>query len=141
MALTVSEANRAIDAALAKARDLQAKISVTVCDSGGHLIAHQRMDGMFAEAPFGSIGKAIGAATWGRPDQGVSLTRLARLFYTNTVIGEAAPVIRAPGGLPIIRSGELEGAIGVSGAIDKEQNEKCARAGVEVLEMENSRRS
>jgi glc operon protein GlcG len=50
MALNLAEANRAIDAALAKARDLQAKIGVTVCDSGGHLIAHQRMDGMFAEA-------------------------------------------------------------------------------------------
>jgi uncharacterized protein GlcG (DUF336 family) len=74
MALTLAEANRAIVAALAKARDLQAKISVTVCDSGGHLMAHQRMDGVLTEAPFDSIGKAIGAATWGRPDQGASLS-------------------------------------------------------------------
>jgi glc operon protein GlcG len=138
MALTLAEANRAIDAALAKARDLRAKISVTVCDSGGHLIAHQRMDGVFAEAPFGSIGQAIGAATWGRPDRGASSSGLARLFYTNIVIGEAAPVIPGPGGLPIIRSGELDGAIGVSGGVDNEQNDECARAGVEVVEMEAS---
>jgi glc operon protein GlcG len=135
MALTLAQANRAIDAALAKARDLQAKISVTVCDSGGHLMAHQRMDGVLTEAPFGSIGKAIGAATWGRPDQGASLSGLARLLYTDIVIGEAAPVIRGPGGLPIISSSELEGAIGVSGALNDEQNEECARAGIEVLEM------
>jgi glc operon protein GlcG len=136
MAVTLTEANRAIDTALAKARDLQIKISVTVCDSGGHLIAHQRMDGVFAEAPLGSIGKAIGAATaWQRDQTKVSL--LARKFRTGIVIGEGAPVILGSGGLPIIRSGEIEGAIGVSGA-DNEQNDECARAGVDVLEMEAS---
>jgi uncharacterized protein GlcG (DUF336 family) len=97
-------------------------------------MAHQRMDGVFAEAPLGSIGKA----TWARPHQGASLSELARPFYPDIVIGETAPMIRGPGGLPIIRSGELEGAIGVSGALENDQNEKCARAGVEVLEMEAS---
>jgi uncharacterized protein GlcG (DUF336 family) len=47
-------------------------------------------------------------------------------------------MILGSGGLPIIRSGEIEGAIGVSGALDNDQNEECARAGVEVLEMEAS---
>jgi glc operon protein GlcG len=137
MAFTLAEANRAIDAAIAKARDLQTKISVTVCDSGGHLIAHQRMDGVFAEAPLGSIGKAIGAATAWQPDQ-TKLSHLAQKLRTGIVIGEGAPVIIGSGGLPIIGSGDIEGAIGVSGALDNEQNEECARAGVEVLKMEAS---
>ena len=128
MSLTLAEANRAIDAALAKARELKIKISVSICDTAGRLVAHQRMDGVFAEAPLGSIGKAIGAATTGQSDE-LGLDLLARKFRTDIVIGEGAPVITGPGGLPMKRSGELEGAIGVTGASDNEQNVKCAKAG------------
>ena len=42
-------------------------------------------------------------------------------------------VIRRPGGLPIKRGGEIEGAIGVSGAPTDEQNEECARRGIEAI--------
>jgi uncharacterized protein GlcG (DUF336 family) len=132
MSLTLAEANRAIDAALSKARELKTKISVSVCDTAGRLVAHQRMDGVFAEAPLGSIGKAIGAATAWQPDQS-SLDVLAQHFRTDIVIGEGAPVITGPGGLPIIRSGEIEGAIGVSGGRDNEQNAECAKAGVKAF--------
>jgi glc operon protein GlcG len=132
MSLTLAEANRAVGAAIAKARELEIKISVTVCDPGGHLVAHQRIDGAFSEAPLGSIGKAIGAATAWQPDE-TGLDLLARKFRTDIVIGEGAPVIIGPGGLPMIRSGELEGAIGVTGAPDNEQNAECAKAGVEAF--------
>jgi uncharacterized protein GlcG (DUF336 family) len=129
MSLTLVEANRAIDAALSKARELKAKISVSVCDTAGRLVAHQRMDGAFVEAPLGSIGKAIGAATVGQSGE-VGLDLLAQKFRTDIVIGEGAPVITGPGGLPMMRSGELEGGIGVTGAPDNEQNAECAKAGV-----------
>jgi glc operon protein GlcG len=132
MSITLVEANRAIDAALAKARELETKISVTVCDASGHLVAHQRIDGVFTEAPFYSIGRAIGAASACQPDQS-GLGPFARHLCTDVVIGEEAPCITGPGGLPIKRSGELEGAIGVSGAPDNKQNEECAKAGVKAL--------
>jgi uncharacterized protein GlcG (DUF336 family) len=32
-----------------------------------------------------------------------------------------------------MRSGELEGAIGVTGALDNEQNQECAKAGVKAF--------
>ena len=69
MSLTLAKANRAVDATLAKARELEIKVSVSVCDAAGRLVAHQRMDGAFAEAPWASIGKAIGAATPGQSDE------------------------------------------------------------------------
>jgi uncharacterized protein GlcG (DUF336 family) len=131
MSPTLSEANRAVDASLAKARELKITVSISVCDAAGRLIAHQRMDGVFPEAPLGSIGKAIGAATAGQSDE-ASLSLFARQFRTNVVIGEGAPVIIGPGGLPLMRSAELEGAIGVSGASDDE-NEECAKPGVETF--------
>jgi glc operon protein GlcG len=132
MSLTLAEANRAIDAALAKARELEIKVSVSVCDTTGRLVAHQRMDGAFAEAPWASIGKAIGAATAGQSDE-AGLDLHGRQFHTNIVIGEGAPVIMGPGGLPLMRSGELEGAIGVTGAPAYEQNEECAKAGLKAF--------
>lgn len=48
MALTLTEANRMIQAAVAKAQELNVKISVAVCDIGGNLVALNRMDGASA---------------------------------------------------------------------------------------------
>ena len=42
MSIRLAEANRAIQAALAKAHNLAVNISVTVCDADGRLVAFQR---------------------------------------------------------------------------------------------------
>lgn len=65
--LKLAEANRAIDAAQAYARDHGYAISVTVCDSAGHLIAHQRMKDALFGSRHGSVGKAIASAGLGIP--------------------------------------------------------------------------
>jgi len=67
MSIRLAEANRAIQAALAKAHNLAINISVTVCDADGRLVAFQRMDGTLAEAHRASYGKALISATSGRP--------------------------------------------------------------------------
>ena len=136
MALRLAEANRAIQAVLAKARDLDLNISVSVCDADGHLVAHQRMDGAFAEAPRASIGKAIASVILGRPS-GDDLIEGPEYFRAATVIGEGAPLIRRRGGLPIIRAGQVEGALGVSGGHSNEEDEECALAGIGALEKSN----
>lgn len=136
MALRLVEANRAIQAVLARARDLALNISVSVCDADGHLVAHQRMDDTFTEAPRGSIGKAIVSVLSGRPS-GDDSTEDLEYFRVATVIGGGAPLIRRRGGLPIIRAGQVEGALGVSGAHSNEQDEECALAGIGVLEKCN----
>jgi uncharacterized protein GlcG (DUF336 family) len=59
MSIRLAEANRAIQAALAKAHNLAINISVTVCDADGRLVAFQRMDGSLAEAHRASYGKAL----------------------------------------------------------------------------------
>ena len=53
MALTRDDANKAIDAAVKKAQELNIKISVAVCDPGGRLLAFNRMDGMGWAAVYG----------------------------------------------------------------------------------------
>ena len=44
MGLTLEEANRVIEGAVAKAKELNIRISVAVCDAGGRLVAFQRMN-------------------------------------------------------------------------------------------------
>jgi len=64
MALTLAEANQIVQAALTKAREMNIKISVAVCDAGGRLMAFNRMDG------------AIWGSVYGSPGQGHRLGRL-----------------------------------------------------------------
>jgi glc operon protein GlcG len=133
MSIRLAEANRAIQAALAKAHNLAVNISVAVCDADGRLVAFQRMDGTLAEAPRASCGKALASATLGRPSgDSIELSDDFKDFRTATVIGEETPLMRRPGGLPIIRAGQVEGALGVAGATD-EQDVECACAGIDAL--------
>jgi uncharacterized protein GlcG (DUF336 family) len=133
MSIRLAEANRAIQAALAKAHNLAVNISVTVCDADGRLVAFQRMDGSLAEAHRASYGKALDSATTGRPsgDEAIEDSEL-RFRRTGTAIAEGVPPMRRPGGLPIIRAGQVEGALGVAGATD-EQCVECALAGIDAF--------
>src|SRR5262249_2848641 len=129
--LTLVEANQAIAAALATAQNMQMKIAVSVCDEGGRLLAFQRMDGAFAESIALAIGKAIGAAASKEPigdkDAALNLQSVWR------VAGAGLPIITGPGGLPIIRNTQTVGAIGVSGSATAQDDEQCAKAGVEAI--------
>ena len=130
--IKLAEANHAIAAAQAYARDHGYSISVTVCDSMGHFIAHQRMDDALPLSGYGSVGKAIASAGLGIPSGEESDVDLERSSVSG-VLAHGLAVIRRPGGLPIRRGGEVEGGIGVSGAPTDEQNEECARRGVEGI--------
>jgi uncharacterized protein GlcG (DUF336 family) len=130
--LKLVEANRAVEAALAKAEDLAINISVSVCDAYGHLVSHQRMDHAFAEACHMSMGKAIAAAWLGLPS-GEQSERNVEACLVDRVVARGAPIIRIRGGLPIIRGGEVEGGVGVCGGHAHEQDEECALAGIQAL--------
>ena len=45
MTLTLKDARRAINGAIARAGELEIKITVTVCDEQGRLVALNRVDG------------------------------------------------------------------------------------------------
>jgi uncharacterized protein GlcG (DUF336 family) len=130
--VTLAEANRAISGALSHAASMSARVSVSVCAPDGHLIAHQQTDGAFAEASWGSIGKAIAVAQEGRPS-GDPLDRAIAFPATGLSTAMGARNLRRLGGLPIFRQGKLQGAIGVSGASSNEEDENCARAGLRFL--------
>jgi Haem-degrading len=61
MALILEEANRIIEGALAKAKELNIRISAAVWDAGGRLVAFQRMNNaIWASARQSGEGRRIG---------------------------------------------------------------------------------
>jgi glc operon protein GlcG len=137
MSIGLAEANRAIHAALAKGHDLAVKICVAACDADGRLVAFQRADGALAEADLASIGKALASVRSGRAS-GDQSKEASEYFRAATVTGEAAPRLRRPGGLPIIRADHIDGALGVAGVSD-DQAVECALAAIDALEEKGDR--
>lgn len=128
MALTRAEANRIINGAIAKAEELGIRISVAVVDTGGRLLAFSRMDGAIWAGVYGSQGKAVASSAFGRPSAGLDPARPV----IHGIVEADGHMIIGQGGLPIIRDGELIGAVGAGGGTG-EQDEECSAAGIARL--------
>ena len=127
MALTLEDANRVIQGALAKASELNIKVSVAICDGGGRLVAFQRMDNAIWASTIGSQGKAVASSATGRPSGDMpdpkdnpTLRGIMETAGGSMIVGK--------GGFPLLRNGDIEGACGVAGGAFQ-QDEDCARAG------------
>ena len=131
MALTLEEANRIIAGAIAQAEEIGIKINVAVCDAGGRLVAFNRMDGAIWAGVYGSQGKAVAAAGFGRTS-GELQERADQPTPRGIAIAEGGHMIMGQGGVPIIRDGVVDGACGVGGGTSQ-QDEDCAWAGVGKL--------
>ncbi|HET7882621.1 MAG TPA: heme-binding protein [Acetobacteraceae bacterium] len=131
MALTLDEANRVIQGAIAKAQELGIRVSVAVCDTGGRLVAFQRMDDAIWASAYGSQGKAIASAAFGRPS-GELTERAEHPTPRGIAAASGGHMIMGQGAVPILRNGGVEGACGVGGG-SAQQDEDCARAGVARL--------
>ncbi|MFP6697160.1 MAG: heme-binding protein [Alphaproteobacteria bacterium] len=131
MALTLEEANRIAQGALAKAAALNIKINVAVCDVGGRLLVFQRMDGAMWAGVYGSQGKAVASASFGRPS-GDMTERAGHPTFRAIVAHSGGAMIMGQGAVPVIRDGEVLGACGVGGGTGQE-DEDCAQAGVDLL--------
>jgi glc operon protein GlcG len=131
MSLTLEEANRILKGALDKAASLNIKVSAAVCDAGGRLIALQRMDNAIWASVYGSQGKAVASAAFGRAS-GDLAARADQPTPRGIAAAEGGHMIMGQGAVPIIRNGIVIGACGVGGGTSQE-DEDCARAGVEKL--------
>lgn len=128
MTLTLEEANRIADGAMAKAAELGITVCAAVCDGGGRLVSFQRMDGAIWAAVYGCQGKAIASASFGRPS-GDLTERADHPTFRGIVAAEGGHMILGRGAVPIIRDGVVIGACGVGGGTG-EEDEECAIAGV-----------
>jgi uncharacterized protein GlcG (DUF336 family) len=106
---------------------IQAAVAVT--DSGGNLVAFQRMDGAMLASIQIAEHKARAAVTFRRPtkifEDGVQLMHLNYLLAFDGIIASR-------GGIPLIVEGKIIGAIGCSGGTDS-QDEVVSEAGAAVI--------
>ena len=130
MPLSLSDANKVIDKAHARAAQIGVKVTAAVVDEGGLLIALGRMDGASPLSPQLAEAKAVGAAMLHR--DGAALAQMAQdrpgFFHAADRLVRI-PLIPGLGSLPIKEDGKIIGAIGVSGA-RPEQDLDCAEAGL-----------
>jgi uncharacterized protein GlcG (DUF336 family) len=128
-AISLDRAEAVIHAAVAEARKRNWKMNVAVADSGGNLVAFERMDGAMLASIQIAIHKARAAATFRRPTKvfevGVNMMHLNYLLAFDGVIASR-------GGIPLIHEGKLIGAIGCSGGSDS-QDELVSNAGAAVI--------
>ncbi len=128
MAITLEEANRMVEGAIAKAKELNIKINVAVCDAGGRLVAFNRMDGAIWGGAYGSQGKAVASAAFGRTS-GELQERASSPIVSGILNAEGNHGIASQGGAPVLRNGVCDGAVGVGGGSSQE-DEDCAKAGI-----------
>ena len=127
--ISLYRAEAVIRAAVAEAKKRDWKMNVAVVDSGGNLVAFQRMDGAMLASIQIAQHKARAAATFRRPtkvfEDGINLMHLNYLLAFDGVIASR-------GGIPLIEQGVIIGAVGCSGGTDS-QDEVVSKAGAAVI--------
>lgn len=126
--IQLEEARRVIAAAEKKATDIGQPMNIAVVDGGGNLVAHVRMDGAWLGSIDISINKAYTARAFNLATKDLAAqAQPGKQFYGIHASNQGRIMIFA-GGIPLLRGGEVVGAIGVSGG-SGEQDQSVATAG------------
>ena len=127
--ISLDRAQAVIHTAVTEAKKRNWKMNVAVSDSGGNLVAFQRMDGAMLASIQIAEHKARAAATFRREtkqfEDGIQLMHLNYLLAFDGIIASR-------GGIPLIDQGVIIGAIGCSGGTDS-QDEIVSKAGAAVI--------
>lgn len=128
--ISLEQAKKIMAGAEAEAKKNKWNVVITIVDSGGQLVMLQRLDG----AQWGSVDvardKAHSAVAFRRPTkvfqdlvgQGGANLRLLNLHGASLL----------EGGIPIVVSGKIVGAVGVSG-VTSQQDAQIGQAGIDAL--------
>src|ERR1700710_2315395 len=124
-------AQKMVDAAVAKAKELGVSENVVILDDGGNLKAFGRMDGASIPTIEIAQNKAYTA-----------LFGVSRQDFFNFIKGDPSLLAGIPtlsrvaawgGGFPIKVNGEVVGAIGLSGAPTVQNDVDCAKAALALV--------
>ncbi|MFE1799222.1 heme-binding protein [Streptomyces sp. NPDC059517] len=130
--LTIQDAEALVTAARRAAEAADVKVSVTVLDAGGHLLAFRRDDRAVLISGETSTRKAYTALQLGTPTADlVEAVQPGGLFHTLPTALDR-PLLFIAGGVPVHRDGRLIGAIGVGGGAP-EQDHGFASAALQTL--------
>jgi uncharacterized protein GlcG (DUF336 family) len=130
-AISLSAAEKAIDAATAKAVEIGQPMNIAVVDDGGHLVAFVRMDGAIKASIDISIRKARTSILMNVPTSALMplVQPGAELYGLEQTAGG---MVIFGGGIPLTNGDVVIGAIGVSaGTVD--QDVSVAEAGAAAV--------
>ena len=131
MPLTLAEANKIVEVAVAKAKELKLPMAVAVCDAEGRLMAFNRIEGTFWITAFAAQGKAAAATAFGRSSADLQDIGSSAAFQALSA-QEGNHMVPVQGALPIFKDGQILGAAGASGGTAQE-DEDCVREGIQAL--------
>jgi glc operon protein GlcG len=127
--ISLERAQAAINGVVAEANKRNWKMNVAVVDSGGNLVAFQRMNGAMLASIQIAEHKARPAVMFRRETKVFENAIQVNSFtYVMTLDG----IVASRGGIPLIDRGKLIGAIGCSGGTES-QDEIACRVGVAVI--------
>lgn len=131
--ITLEEAKRCVQAGLESAKEQGVGMAIAVVDYAGQLVAFERSD----DAPWivSEIAwrKARTSAAFGKPTADREKAWAERPFFAQSVIGLGDYVV-GKGAVPLLRDGEVIGAVGASGGIP-DQDHIAAEAGATAFEQ------
>ena len=128
---TLADAHRASALATAEAKRLNAPGgTIAVVDAGGHLVVLERLDGTFPASAAVAIEKARTSAVFRKPTR--DFENAVKNGRTSLVAVDV--MLPLQGGVPLLRDGQVVGAIGVSGAASAQQDDDIAAAAAAAFE-------
>jgi uncharacterized protein GlcG (DUF336 family) len=122
--IPVAQAKQLIAAAEAEAKKRGWAMNITVVDSGGNLVAFERMDGAQLASIAISQHKARSALLYRRETKVFEDAIQHGVTYVTTLDG----MIGSRGGFPLVENGKIIGAIGCSGGTGSQDAATCGVA-------------
>ena len=127
--LTLAAARAMVAAAEGEGRSMSLALTVAIVDSGGQLVAFERMDGADLVSVTLAQDKAWTALLNRMPTRDLApIVQPGQEFFGYHTIGRGRTIIFA-GGMPLLRDGVLVGGVGVSGG-DSTQDQQAVDAAV-----------
>jgi len=132
MNITSKQAQAIIEKAMAKAKEIDTKMNISVVDAGANQVAFVRMDGAWLGSADIALKKAKTARFFDMPTGEIGkLSQPGEPLFNIEHSNEG--LISFPGGIPLKgASGDVIGAIGVSGS-SVENDHTVAEAGTRAL--------
>jgi uncharacterized protein GlcG (DUF336 family) len=126
MNISLADAKLIVDSACRRAVELNKPLTVAIVDTGGFVVALERMDGARPLQPSIATAKAYSAAIMQRPSLMLKGWADSQpLFFSQVATMGLHPIVATEGGIPIKRAGVLIGGLGIAGGTGPEDEQLC----------------
>jgi uncharacterized protein GlcG (DUF336 family) len=117
----LDEAQQLLSQARAAALEIGKAMTIAVVDTGGFIVAIERMDGARPMTPYIALSKAYSAAVMQRPTNMLKAwSDSDPVFFSQVATMGNHPIVATEGGITIKKDGAFRGGLGVSGGSPQE---------------------